>query len=337
MQMSPEPTSDGMVPITGDNPDGVLRFQNGNATMDKVTISASLDLPPEDKQYEAWLIDDDGESSRSIGLLERNSQDQYTLTYVDAQSQNLLSQYNRMEITLEPKPDDSPNSSRDVAYSGYLPIASLEHIRHLMFSTTETPGAVSVTSGLLNNVTLIKQAADAMATAYDAGDRAGAQANAETIVNLIVGKDDFDYYKDWNGDGIVSDPSDTYGLLINGDQAGYLDGMVHHSSYAADAKNATSEIKMHATHVEICIQNLETWVPELRDLALNIVRATDDQDIEPDVRSAATLADQILNGIDIDGSESIDPIPGEGGALTAVEHAQYMSDIPIFPGENREK
>jgi len=336
MDMSPEPTAEGIVPVTGDDPVGILRFQNGTAKMDKVTISATLAQPPEDKQYEAWLVDDDGEASRSIGLLEPNSQGQFTLTFVDAQSQNLLSQYNRMEITLEPNPDDNPNSSRDVVYSGYLPFASLDHIRHLMFSTTETPNEVAVTVGLLDNINLIKQAAEAMVTAYDSGNRASAQTNAETIVNLIAGREELNYFSDWNKDGTVSDPGDGYGLLINGSQAGYLDGMIHHASYSADAKGATSGIKMHAGHVEICIENLETWSAELRDLALNIARATENQDIEADVRTASTLADHMLNGVDINGNESIDPIAGEGGALTAVEHVGYMSDISIFPGENRE-
>ena len=334
-QSSSEPTIevDGYLPVTGNDSVGVLRFQNGTALMDKVTVSAALNLPPENMQYEAWLIDDEGESSRSIGVLEKNDQGQFTLTYVDTQSQNLLSQYNRMEITVEPNPDDNPNSTREVVYSSFLPPGSLEHIRHLMFGTDETPNQIAVAVGLVNNATLIKQAADAMATAYDAGDRAGAQANAETIVNLIVGRDEITYYSDWNGDGTVSDPSDGYGLLINGGQAGYLDGMIHHSSYAADARNATDGIQMHAMHVEICIQNLETWAPELRDLALNIARATENQDIEADIRLASILADHMLNGVDINENETIDPIAGEGGALTAVEHAEYMSDMPIFPGE----
>jgi len=112
--------------------------------------------------------------------------------------------------------------------------------------------------------------------------------------------------------------------------------MIHHSSYAADAKGSTAEIKLHYGNVEICIQNLETWAPELRDLALNIVRATDNQNIESDVRTALTLATQMLDGVDINGNETIDPIEGEGGAETAFEHAQYMSDIPILPGKNRE-
>jgi len=336
VSLTPVSTNDGyVVPVTTEQSLGILRFQNGNALMDKVTISASLDLPPENMQYEAWLIDDDHESSRSIGVLERNDQGQYNLTYTDAQSANLLGQYNRMEITLEPNPDDSPNSSRNIAYSASLPFGALDHMRHLMFTTSETPNGIAVAVGFVNNVTLIKQAADAMAASYDAGDRAGTQANAETIVNLIVGKKDTTNYNDWNGDGTISDPGDGFGLLINGDQAGYLDDMIHHSSYSAATNNATSEIKMHAGHVEICIQNLEDWAPQLRDLAISIARSTDNQDIEADIRTASTLADQMLNGVDINGNESVDPIAGEGGAITAFDHAEYMSDMQILPGEHK--
>lgn len=161
------------------------------------------------------------------------------------------------------------------------------------------------------------------------------QSRAEEVVNLIVGKEDIVYYGDWNGDGVISDPGDGYGLLINGSQGGYLDAMIHHASYSAKASGATSEISMHAGHVETCIQNMETWAPELRDIALRIARAPQDQDVEADVRRASILAAQMLDGIDLDGNESVDPIAGEGGAMTAVEHAEYMSDMPILPGENQ--
>jgi hypothetical protein len=174
-----------------------------------------------------------------------------------------------------------------------------------------------------------------MLEAFDTEDSTGVRSNAETIVNLIVGKEDLDFYNDWNDDGSINDPGDGYGLLINGGQAGYLDGMIHHASYSAEAPGATSDIQMHASHVEICTQNLEAWAPELRDLALNIARAPEVQDVEADLRRAVTLANQMLNGIDIDGSETVDPIPGEGGALTAITHVGYMSDMPIFPGEGQ--
>lgn len=334
---SAESPVDRYVPDTGASasPAGVLRFQNGTAAMDQITISAMLETPPERSQYEAWLIDDNHETSRSLGVLQQNDTGQFTLTFVDSQRENLLGKFNRMEITLEPNPDDSPNSSRNVVYSSAIPLGSLEHIRHLMVGTDETPGGIAVAVGLVNNVTLIKESTKAMLDAFNAGDRAAIQSNAEAIVNLIVGKEDLNYYNDWDGNGTIQDPGDGYGLLINGSQAGYLDGMIHHASYSAKASGATSEIMMHAGHVEICTQNLEGWAPELRDLALRIARASQDQDVSADVLKASTLANQMLDGIDIDGSESIDPIAGEGGALTAFEHAEYMSDMPILPGENQ--
>jgi hypothetical protein len=174
-----------------------------------------------------------------------------------------------------------------------------------------------------------------MLQAYEAGDRAGMRSSAEAIVSLIVGKEDLQFYGDWDANGSINDPGDGYGLLINRGQAGYLDGMIHHASYSAKASGATSEIQLHAKHVEVCIQNLVDWAPELRDLALGIARSADGQDVDADLRRANALAHQMLEGIDIDGNESVDPMAGEGGAITAFEHAEYMSDMQIFPGENQ--
>jgi hypothetical protein len=220
-----------------------------------------------------------------------------------------------------------------VVYSAGLLTGSLGHIRHLLVGTAETPNQIAVIVGLKTNVDFIDQATKAMADAYAAGDRATMKTNAEAIVNLIVGKDDPQNYLDWNGDGTVGDPSDGYGLLINGDQAGYLDGMIHHSSYSAAVAEAPVSVRSHAGHVEICIQNIETWAPELRDLAIRIARSTDEQNLDADINNAVVLADKILNGVDIDGNESVDPITGEGGALTAIEHAEYMSDMDIVPAK----
>lgn len=54
------------------------------------------------------------------------------------------------------------------------------------------------------------------------------------------------------------------------------------------------------------------------------------KDVEADLQTAAILAAQRLEGIDLDGNESVDPVAGEGGAFTAVEHAEYMSDLIIL-------
>ena len=313
---------------------GVMRFQDGTSALDQITISAKLAVPATGTQYEAWLISDSGEQRRSLGVLTQDSTGQFVLTYVDAQSQNLLDGFQRMEITVEPNPDDSPNPSGQVAYSSAIPIGSLTHIRHLLVRIDETPNEIGMAVGLVNDTTLIKKSADAMLNAFTSGDENTVHTNAEAIINLIVGKQDSNH-KDWDGDGKINDPGDGFGMLLNGGQAGYIGGVIDHAQLAANSSDSTANVRLHSGHVVICAQNVEMWTTQLRDLAVQIVQANGSTEKEADIRLAATLADQMLNGVDINGNELIDPIPGEGGALTAYEHATYMSDMPIFAGKDQ--
>jgi serine/threonine protein kinase len=321
------------MPVSNDNSLGVLRFQDGTAALDQITISAKLDPPAADTQYEAWLISDSGEQRRTLGVLAQDSSGQFTLAYVDKQNRNLLDGFSRMEITVEPKPDNNPNPSGQVAYSSSIPPGSLMHIRHLVVRIEETPNEIGMAVGLVDDTKLIKTSADDMLAAFDSGDTKKARANAEVIINLIVGKQDSTDHKDWDGNGKVNDPGDGYGLLLNGDQAGYISGAIDHAKLAADSPDSTADIKLHSGHVTVCAQNVEMWATQLKDTAIRIVEAKTGQIAGADVHSADIFADEMLNGIDINGNESIDPIPGEGGAITAYEHAGYMSDMPILAGK----
>ena len=314
---------------------GVLRFQDGSAPMDQITISAGLTLPPDGTQYEAWLISDNTESRKSLGILTPGDSGQFTLTYLDSQSRNLLAEFNRMEITVEANPDTSPNPSGEVAYSSEIPAGALTHIRHLLVRFEATPDHVGLSVGLVNASTLIQESADAMLEAFESGNTATVRSNGEAIVNLIVGKQATGFYQDWDRNGKISDPGDGFGLLLNGDQAGYIGSTIDHAKLAAGSSDSTPEIRIHSEHVVICVQNVETWAAQLRDIAVRIAQSGPDQILEADVRSATALANQLLEGIDINGNESVDPIPAEGGALTAFAHADYMSDMPILEGEGQ--
>ncbi len=342
-QVAAEPTmvmDTGSIPTTGGTPDpadtefGVLRFQDGAALADTITVNAQLASPPENTQYEVWLIDDSGEQSRSIGVLTADNTGTYSLTFVDPQSRNLLTDSSRMEITVEPNPDSSPNPSGDVAYSSGIPGRALTHIRHLLVATDETPNQIGMIDGLKNYSTLINATAENMLTAFEAGKQKDVRSTAEALANLVIGSQD-PSHSDWDGNGTIDDPGDGFGLLVNGDQTGYVGGTHHHSSYSATAEDSTPEIRAHDEHVEISIQNIEAWAIALRDASERIAQAPAGADIEADVRTAVALASQILNGLDINGNESIEPIVGEGGALTAYQHAYYMADIPILAGKDR--
>jgi hypothetical protein len=326
--------SPGVIPHTAEEAGvGRLRFQDGTGLADQVTIStASLEAPAQGSQYEAWLIQDDGEQRISLGVIAFDPQNQGSLAFVDDEGQNLLGKYRTLEITREPDPDPSPNSSNDVAFSANLPPEGLTHVRHLLVSFNATPGNVGFIRGVEADTLLLDESAQQMLASFEAGDEAGLDLHAERMLNLILGSQS-EEYKDWNGDGAVDDPGDGYGLLLNGENAGYIQGTFTHANLSLTSPDATQNMLTHGGHVKDCATNLDGWTAQVRDQLRAILNASfDSPELEGMVREAVALADKIRNGIDVNGNEKIEPIPGEGGAVTAYEHAYYMADMVIVPG-----
>jgi serine/threonine protein kinase len=315
---------------------GRLRFQDGTAHVDQATIStSSLEVPPQGSQYEAWLIQDDGEQRFSIGVIAFDGQNQGSLAYVDNEGQNLIGKYKTLEITREPDPDPSPNSSNDVAFSVSLPADGLTHVRHLLFSFGATPGQIGFVHGLNADTLLLNESAQQLLTSFEARDEAGLDLHAERMLNMILGSQS-EEHKDWNGDGAVDDPSDGYGLLLNGENVGYIQGTFTHANLSLTSPDATQNMLTHGTHVKDCATNLDGWTVQLRDQLTAILNTSfDSPELEGMIREAVTLADKIRNGIDVNGNENVEPIPGEGGTVTAYEHAYYMADIVIVPSASQ--
>lgn len=325
----------GVIPHAGEEASvGLLRFQDGTAPADQVTVStSSMEAPPQGSQYEAWLIQDDGEGRISIGVIAFDPQNQGSLAFVDSAGQNLLGKYRALEITREPVPDPSPNSSNDVAFSVSLPPAGLTHLRHLLVSFNGTPQKIGFVRGLDADTLLLHESAQQMLASYEARDEAGVDLHAERMLNLILGSQS-EEYQDWNRDGAVDDPGDGYGLLLNGENLGYIQGTFTHADLSLTSPDATQNMLTHGTHVKDCATNLDGWTAQLGDQLRAIQNASfDSPEMEGMIREAVALADKIRNGIDINGNEKIEPVPGEGGAVTAYEHTYYMADMVIVPSQ----
>ena len=311
-------------------PVGLLRFQDGTAHADQITLTTSgMNVPLEGSQYEAWLIEDDNEQRLSMGVIKFSQANNGALTFVDAQGRNLIGIYRALEITLEPNPDNNPNPSNIVVFSAVLPENGFMHVRHLLFSFNGTPNQVGFIRGLDNTTLLINDSASAMLAAFEAQNDPGVRLQAEKILNTVVGNQSGDY-KDWNGDGTLDDPGDGYGLLLNGNNLGYIQGTFTHANLSLTAPDATENMRVHGEHVKIAATNVGEWTSQLRDQLAAILRAPAGTDVEGLIRQALALSNQIRNGIDINGNEKIEPIPGEGGVITAYQHAYYMADITIF-------
>jgi hypothetical protein len=285
--------------------------------------------PPAGSQYEAWLIQDDGEQRYPIGVITFDADRRGSLSFVDPQGRNLIGLYHGLEITIEPL-DGNPNPSGNVAYAVTLPKEGFMHVRHLLYSYEDTPNQIGFVRGLMADTTLVNASAQEMLAAYQASDEANVRSLAEGMLNVIVGKQS-ENYNDWDNDGKVNDPGDGFGLLLNGDSEGYIQGTYSHADLAATAADATQNMILHGGHVKIAATNVGGWTTTLRDQLILILQTSFSPEMEGMIRNAVALANQIENGFDVNGNENIEPIPGEGGAKTGYDHAYYMADI-LIPG-----
>ena len=330
---NPGPTSGPNVVAAHDTtaPVGLLRFQDGTAPADAVTISTSTMSPPAaGSQYEAWLIADDGEGRNSLGIINFDQNGKGSLTKVDSEGRNLLGVYSGLEITVEPNPDSNPNSSNNVVFSAKLPKNGLIHVRHLLYSFSSTPDKIGFLRGLDTDTNLLTQSAAQLLTSLQAGSEPDVLLQAESMLNLIVGSKSQDH-KDWNADGTISDPGDGYGLLQNEDNLGYIQGTFTHADLAITSADATDNMLIHGDHVKASADNVSNWTAALRTQLIDLLQNPSSSDREAKIRQAVATANQIRTGVDVNGNETIEPIPGEGGALTAYEHAYYMADMEILP------
>ena len=310
-------------------PTGILRFQDGAAIADEATLTAqAMPAPPKGSQYEVWLTG--GEGRLSLGILSLDSNGKGSLTFRDPQRLNLIDRYNNVNITLEPNPDSDPASFGQIAYSFTQPEEGYVHVRYLLSSFPNTPEEKGLIQGLSQDSKIINETAREMLASFESGDDASVRKNAESIINLLAGDQSQDH-KDWDKDGTLTDASDGYGLLLNGDNLGYIQAVYAEADYAANTPGATQKMIVNGEDVKICVQNLAQWIPQLQAQVLTILTSVPGTDLQQPVRIAAGLAKQIANGTDTDGNGKIDPVTGEGGIQTAYEYAYYMADMPILP------
>jgi hypothetical protein len=204
-------------------------------------------------------------------------------------------------------------------------------MRRLLVSDPGTAEQTGLIQGLASNAELINEAARKMLDNHQNGNEDSVKQNAESIMNLLVGNENTEGYKDWNGDGQVTDPGDGYGFLLNGDNLGYIQAVYSHADYAINSSAATRNMIVNGENVKVCTQNLARWVPELRDHLTTILSASTLAGMDSVVQRSAELADQMLNGIDLDENGEVDPVAGECGILAAYDYAYHMADMPLLP------
>src|SRR5262249_54534980 len=137
---------------------------------------------------------------------------------------------------------------------GKLPSQALVHLRHALAGVDDTPQQVAFAVGMRQESDKVLQHAQFLQDAVDESNLANVLFHAEHLVNMIEGKQG-EHFGDLNGNGIIENPGDGFGLLENGSNAGYVKGLQETAQLAAAAPDATESIKLHAGHVVITGDN----------------------------------------------------------------------------------
>jgi plastocyanin/tRNA A-37 threonylcarbamoyl transferase component Bud32 len=287
------------------------------------------DLPPPDADqvYAAWLVGKDG--SLALEILSTDG-DEMTLSYRSPTHANLLANYDRVYITRVPKAAATTEIA-NVLMTGALPTQTLVHIRHVLVTFDSTPNKTGFALGLRQEADEILRHANLLKKTLDAGDLAGEKRHAEHLINMIEGRQG-EHFGDSDGNGNTQNPGDGFGMLKNGQQLGYLDGMVGHAILAAETPDATEHIKIQAETIQGIGATLRERITDIRDRAIRISQAASVAETQQDVSAILELAQQVIQGVDANTNGQIEPIPGEGGVLAAYQQAQRMADLPFTPG-----
>ena len=302
----------------------ILRFQDGDAFADQAFLEAQrMPAPPEGNQYEVWLVN--GRNRVSLGILTLDGAGRGEVIYSDENGANLAALYDQAEITLEPENDTRPASSGLVAYSFTLPAEGLANIRYLLSAFTNTPKKTALIQGLFTNIKKINDLALGMQLFYDAGDETRVRRNAEAILNLIAGAQSTDY-KDWDGDGVITDESDGYGLSLNGSSPGYLQAVYSESDKTVKSAGASQPMITYGEYLKTTVQNLAQWTQELEEIDRAVLAAPSQKNIS----DLVALTAKMLNGTDLDNNGTVDPKPGESGAHYAYRYAYSMANMPLI-------
>ncbi len=318
-----------------------VSYTDFNRTLDKANITITdLDTPKAGTHYEAWYLAQGGETRKNVGEIEVDGAGQGQLTYIDAESRNILAFFDQFEITVEPDNDplkDVP-SEKIVASYVYPPLAFV-HVKHLLVAFGAAPNQTALIQGLWFGTDNVLTSANELQAAFDADNEELIRQKTEEIINQLVGNANTALYKDWDQNGTVSDPSDGYGLLQNGEPGyndqGYITQTISHANFAAAAPDASDNIKTNSLNVVVAAKNVDGWARQLLEKTVQLNEMRFGSDMAPLIAEINALSKQIVLGVDSNGNQLIEPIVGEGGASTAYDFAYNTAMMQLLPGAHR--
>lgn len=162
---------------------GSAVFRDSNAQSDSLVISlTAVSAAAAGKQYEGWLVSNDGKSELSVGTLIPDVNGAISATYVDASGRDLANLYSAFMVTIEPSPRLIPSSSGDIAFAGSVTRNTMSNVRTLVVGWPHSPGGKAIARGLHDEIAVALSHAN---LAANSTSLSGAQTNSQNAVNSL--------------------------------------------------------------------------------------------------------------------------------------------------------
>jgi plastocyanin len=299
---------------------GEAVFGDAQARSNQVLLQVQGLQPPAGATATVWLATASAGAPQRLGTLTPDGRGNATLTYTDGQQRNLIALYDRVVVSAEAGAGVQPAGAE--LLRGEVNAAAMVHIRHLLAGIEVTPKNTPLATGLLEQTALAAEHARLARAAVQNNDLAAARLHLEHVVNIIEGERGPNF-GDLNKDERRDNPGDGFGVLT------YAELAIQHAQLAIDAAPRDETVKLHGGHVITSVRNAVGWAREARDQALPLFRVTDLAALRQPVDNIAALLSQALEGRDANRDGRIDPVPGEGAARTAYNHAQLMASVTL--------
>ncbi len=231
---------------------GRLRFGDFSSVLDEIQVTLNTaKLPGDSHHYEAWLVSDDGATTRKLGLVTFNAAGVGQVTLLDPDQGNFLANFDKIIVSKELNGTETSTPSENVVYSSVFPPNALLPIRNLLVSHENTPQELALIQGLwyysgsyvnisINGYAVQGEEVVGLRQAFENGNEPTVRKRTEEIINQISGSSS-ELYGDHDGDGKIDNTADGFGSFPNGDRPGYLQETLLQVKLAVEAAELNAQ------------------------------------------------------------------------------------------------
>jgi len=319
----PTPEAPAAAPL-GPQAVGFGAFRDAAARNDEFELVVSDLSAPASGELHVWLTGDN--KSLNLGKMTPAAGGDTEFSYIEPNGANLLADYSGFAVTVEAAGASPTSPSTEIVVGNHIPAGALAHAQQLLVASADAPKGRAYALGIVAQTEQLFRHAKAVNGSALVGDFNSLNRHIEHLFTIIDGKGGA-RYKDFDGDGLINDAGDGFGLR------NYADAVTAEAQAAAAAPDATENVKTHAAHLLILADNLRAWSDQVVDLAIKAHQATVLADREQYTAELFQLSQEMLAGVDTNGNGVIEPVTGEGGAYTLYFHSQYLAAMGALKQE----